>query len=320
VTGRTPEVLVIGAGVSGLSTAIVLLEAGLSVDVYAAEPPHLTTSAAAGALWGPHLVGSAEHVTSWAELTLRRFRALAAEPEAGICELPGLVAMLDAAAPDPPGFTRGAGPTMKCEPADLPAGFGAGWRYSAPVVMMSAYLDYLLTLLLREGGQLRLGPRLRSLSDADSVSAAPVVVNCAGIGARELVPDPGLTPVRGQVVIAANPGLTEFFVGKARIPNKSLIYSRMAGLWCLAELSSRTRRACGPTRQRRSKLSQAVLRLSPDWPALQCSSTGSDCDRSAPRSGSRDKQQVNATSSITTGTAEPESRSLGAAPPECCRK
>ena len=36
----------------------------------------------------------------------------------------------------------------------------------------------------------------------------------AGMGARELVPDPELLPVRGQVVVAVNPGLTDFFVGE----------------------------------------------------------------------------------------------------------
>jgi D-amino-acid oxidase len=33
------------------------------------------------------------------------------------------------------------------------------------------------------------------------------------VGARTLVPDPSVTPVRGQVVVVSNPGLTEFFVG-----------------------------------------------------------------------------------------------------------
>jgi D-amino-acid oxidase len=38
------------------------------------------------------------------------------------------------------------------------------------------------------------------------------VVNCSGIAARELVPDPAVFPSRGQVVIAENPGIEEFFI------------------------------------------------------------------------------------------------------------
>jgi D-amino-acid oxidase len=216
----TADVLVIGAGVCGLSTAIVLLDAGLAVDVYAAEPPHRTTSAAAGALWGAHLVGTDERVGNWAALTLRRFRELAGEPEAGIAEMGGLVASPADAEPEPPSFTRGAGPVASCDPAELPTGFASGWRYTAPVVAMPAYLDYLLGLLLNKGGNLQLGAPLRGLADAESRSAAPVIVNCAGIGARDLVPDPGLTPFRGQVVVAANPGLAEFFVGERQSPDE----------------------------------------------------------------------------------------------------
>jgi D-amino-acid oxidase len=41
---------------------------------------------------------------------------------------------------------------------------------------------------------------------------APVVVNCTGIGARSLVPDPSVVPVRGQVVVVENPGIGEFYL------------------------------------------------------------------------------------------------------------
>jgi D-amino-acid oxidase len=218
VTSGSRDVLIIGAGVCGLSTAITLLDAGLAVEVYAAEPPHRTTSAAAGALWGPHLVGSDERVAHWAARTLRRFRELAADQEAGISEMAGLVASPSESEAEPPQFTIGAGPATRCEPAELPAGFAAGWRYTAPVVDMTAYLDYLLSQVLSKGGRLQLGPALGDLAEAEHRWTAPVIVNCAGIGARDLVPDAGLTAIRGQVVVAANPGLTEFFVGEREDP------------------------------------------------------------------------------------------------------
>ena len=218
VTSGSRDVVIIGAGVCGLSTAITLLDDGLSVEVYAADPPHRTTSAAAGALWGPHLVGADERVAHWADETLRRFRELAANQEAGISEMAGLVASPGDSEAEPPPFTIGAGPATRCESAELPAGFAAGWRYTAPVVDMTAYLDYLLSQVLSKGGRLQLGPALRDLAEAEHWWTAPVIVNCAGIGARDLVPDARLTPVRGQVVVAANPGLTEFFVGEREDP------------------------------------------------------------------------------------------------------
>jgi D-amino-acid oxidase len=43
-------------------------------------------------------------------------------------------------------------------------------------------------------------------------AGAPIVVNCTGLGARELVPDPALRPVRGQLVIVENPGVRGWVV------------------------------------------------------------------------------------------------------------
>jgi D-amino-acid oxidase len=54
---------VVGAGVSGLTTAVCLAEAGLDVAIRADRPPEETTSAVAGAIWGPHLVERSERVT-----------------------------------------------------------------------------------------------------------------------------------------------------------------------------------------------------------------------------------------------------------------
>jgi D-amino-acid oxidase len=204
-----PDVQVIGAGVCGLSAALVLARAGIAVRVYAADPPRSTTSAAAGALWGPHLVEASDRATRWAELTKVRLRELASDAASGVREAAGIVASAESR-DEPPAVAAAAGSLTRCDQANLPRGFRSGWRYTAPVVNMPRYLEYLLRELAAAGGQLELGPPLRDLAEA----AAPVIVNCTGIGARDLVNDRSLVPVRGQVVVVANPGLTDFFVGE----------------------------------------------------------------------------------------------------------
>src|SRR5260370_39400869 len=52
VTVARPDVQVIGAGVCGLSSPLVLAQAGLLVTAYAGDPPPRTTSAAAGGVRG----------------------------------------------------------------------------------------------------------------------------------------------------------------------------------------------------------------------------------------------------------------------------
>ena len=200
----------IGAGVAGLTTAVCLAEAGLAVTVQAGQPPQQTTSAVAGAIWGPHLVEDSDRVTRWCGETLEVLTGLADDPGTGVRLASGTEAAR-AAAPRP-GWLAPLRDLGSCGPASLPPGFVAGWRYSAPVVSMPVYLDYLAGRLRRAGGRLTVAP-LGSLAQAVRQSSEPVIVNCTGAGARDFVPDPSVSPVRGQVVIAENPGLTEFFIG-----------------------------------------------------------------------------------------------------------
>ena len=53
---------VVGAGVIGLTTAVQLAEAGWGVRVLTRDQPADTTSAAAGAMWGPYLVEPRDRV------------------------------------------------------------------------------------------------------------------------------------------------------------------------------------------------------------------------------------------------------------------
>ena len=51
----------------------------------------------------------------------------------------------------------------------------------------------------------------RTLSSLDEMTGeASVIVNCAGLGARDLVGDASMQPIRGQIVRVRNPGLERF--------------------------------------------------------------------------------------------------------------
>ncbi|WP_433533217.1 FAD-dependent oxidoreductase [Micromonospora sp. CA-263727] len=203
---RGIDALVIGAGVSGLTTAICLAEAGLRVTIWTAEPPQQTTSYAAGAMWGPYLVEPIDRVRLWSVQTLDVLRQLAADPQTGVRLVSGIEASREPV--EPPEWGSQLDGFRLCEADELPNGFVTGWRYTAPIVDMPTYLGYLDQRFAAGGGRIEIR-RVGSLDQAAGV--APVVVNCAGLGARELVPDPMLTPIRGQLVVVENPGITEFF-------------------------------------------------------------------------------------------------------------
>jgi D-amino-acid oxidase len=196
---------VVGAGVAGLTTAISLAEAGLATNVITAAPPSATTSVAAGAIWGPVRCGPLDRCYGWAKTGLDVLSALEGEPAAGVHPLSGReVSPVPAT---PPAWTDQLPSLRVLGPDDLPAGFAAGWQYTAPGVEMPVYLKYLLRRYEGLGGTVTAGT-VTSLADVP----APVVVNCTGIGARSLVPDEDLVPVRGQVVVVENPGIDEFYL------------------------------------------------------------------------------------------------------------
>lgn len=200
-----PDAVVIGAGVCGLTTAVCLVEAGLSVRVWARRPPDRTTSYAAGALWGSFLA-SHERAAGWSRETLAVFVELVNDKSSGVRMVAGVEAARTTVAP-PEWATLVTG-FQPCAPAELPAGFSSGWRYTAPVIDMPVYLAYLAERLSASG--VRIEPaEVHALSDVGAGGA--VVVNCAGLGARQLVPDPQVTPVRGEVLVVDNPGIDRFF-------------------------------------------------------------------------------------------------------------
>jgi D-amino-acid oxidase len=212
------DVLVVGAGVIGLTTAICLAEAGVTVAVAAAEAPRQTTSAAAGALWGPHLVGLDDRIARWAAVTRERLAELA-EPAIGQSQLSGVVRTANgivaaaSAEAEPPEFASD-GTLASCDPGEVPDGYATAWRLSAPLIAMPEYLDYLAGRLGRAGGTSAFATRFATLREArDYAPRARVVVNCAGYGGRDLVGDDTVVPVRGQAVVVRNPGLRDFFVG-----------------------------------------------------------------------------------------------------------
>ncbi|MBV9792588.1 MAG: FAD-dependent oxidoreductase [Actinobacteria bacterium] len=222
--GSEVDVQVLGAGVVGLTTAITLAEAGWRVSVRTASPPGATTSAAAGAVWGPVTVGPPGRCRDWARTGLDVLRDLARDPAAGIMTRSGQE--LSRVPASPPAWADLLDELHVYSERELPPGFAAGWRYRAPVVSMPVYLDYLVARLEQAGVKIDVNPitSLTEVADgADGAFPAPVIVNCTGVAARQLVPDPAVHPIRGQVVIIANPGIEEFYIDHST-PGTDLIY------------------------------------------------------------------------------------------------
>jgi D-amino-acid oxidase len=144
--------------------------------------------------------------------------ALAGEPSAGVHQSHGRE--VSRAATAPPSWADLLPDLRVLAAAELPAGFSSGWSYTAPSVSMPVYLEYLIRRYQSLGGTVGYAT-VTSLASVD----APVVVNCTGIGARALVPDASLVPVRGQVVVAENPGISEFYIDHGTDGTPDYVYA-----------------------------------------------------------------------------------------------
>jgi len=201
----TGDVAVLGAGVIGLTTAVTLAERGRRVLVRTAEPPAATTSAAAGALWGPWLAEPRDRVLRWATHTLDVLTRLATQHGTGVRMTAGKD--ISASLHQPPAWFGLLPDARPCRPSELPADYPHGVRYTAPLVDMPAHLSYLTQRLHAAGGTIEISP-VATLQEAAAL--APIVLNCTGMGARALAGDGTLCPVRGQQLVTTNPGISQF--------------------------------------------------------------------------------------------------------------
>lgn len=189
------DILVIGCGVSGLTTGLCLSEAGHHVTIWARDLPPNTTSNIAAAVWYPYKAYPIERVAAWGATSYQKFHALSADPATGVVLRETVEALQDPASD--PWWVGAVQGFRHATASELPAGYRDGYAFPSPVIDTGVYLDYLVATFQARGGQIV----QRAISDlAEAFAACSTVVNCAGLGARELVDDHDLHPSRGQII------------------------------------------------------------------------------------------------------------------------
>jgi D-amino-acid oxidase len=193
------RIAIVGAGVSGLTCGVVFAERGYHTAIFAKETGQQTTSSVAAAVWFPYHVEPTERVIPLALETYQVLLDLVRFPESGVSMIEsrqfsrsGEIEIPDWAIP------LGA----SIIPSEVEASrepFKSGFSLPVPLTDTTIYLDYLAARFRKAGGEIHANVRFEKLEDVEG--KFDVIVNCAGIGARELVQDAELEPHRGQVAI-----------------------------------------------------------------------------------------------------------------------
>jgi len=78
-------------------------------------------------------------------------------------------------------------------------GFKSGYAITVPLMDTTIYLDYIANRFVVAGGSIAADVHFEKLEEVHP--KFDLVINCAGIGAGDLVQDPDLEPHRGQVAV-----------------------------------------------------------------------------------------------------------------------
>ena len=195
----TERIAIIGAGVSGLTCGVVLAEQGYCTAIFAKETGRQTTSGAAAAVWFPYHVEPAERVIPLALETYQVLLELASFPESGVSIIESRQFLRTGEIEIPDWAIPLGASVIPSEVQGSLESFKSGFSLRVPLMDTTIYLDYLATRFRKGGGEMYSNVRFEKLEDVDRTF--DLVINCAGIGARELVRDADLEPHRGQVAI-----------------------------------------------------------------------------------------------------------------------
>ncbi|MEM7575092.1 MAG: FAD-dependent oxidoreductase [Bacteroidota bacterium] len=195
-------ITIIGCGFSGLTTAIRLLEVGHEVEIIATDPPTKTTSVTAGAVWFPFVVQPMEQAIIWGRRGYEVLEQLSLNGSSG--NFMNDFTIIDDPVEEAPWWAA-AFPREGCyRRLNEPQANAARFLTRVPFCSTAQYLEFLLSWFERLGGRIS----YRRLNDLTEVGSTDWVINCAGLGARELVGDQSLYPIRGQIVkLAPSPAV-----------------------------------------------------------------------------------------------------------------
>jgi D-amino-acid oxidase len=189
------QAIVLGCGVSGLSSGIRLREAGFEVTIWAKDVPPNTTSNIAAAVWHPFRAYPIERVLAWGQRTLEVLYELTDVPESAV--YPQECLEIYSEEVGEPWWRPCVRQFRFAREEDMPPGFGGGYVFETMTVETGTYLEYLVRRFEDGGGKI-IRREVGTLDEA--LAECPLVVNCTGLGSSTLLGDTELVPVRGQVV------------------------------------------------------------------------------------------------------------------------
>lgn len=214
------KIAVIGGGITGLTTALALQEAGCAVTIFSRDPFEKTTSYAAGAISYPYAVEDSTRAQVWYAQNDEMLMSLMDDPAAGIFWAHWKKCTLDPNFEIPEMYMR-LRDARVITGDDCPLGYKKGVQAKLLVMHVGRYYPFLKQRFERAGGTFY----LREIKNFGELEKDfDLIVNATGVHARYFAQDEAVYPMRGQVVIIKNPGVNFHF---ATFEGKNYFYPRI---------------------------------------------------------------------------------------------
>ncbi len=194
------KIAIIGAGISGMSSAYMLMDKNYSITIYAkAFSPNITSNRAA-AFWFPYHIRNDKRGIEWCHVSYQFYKQLANDGATGI-SMKQLVKVMRSNVDEEDAvwidfMPQGSFRQMRED--ELQHNIAKAYDISVPLIETQIFLPY-LEAQLKQNGILFIEKEIKNFDEL--TSANDIVINCAALGARQLCNDDELIPVRGQVVL-----------------------------------------------------------------------------------------------------------------------
>ncbi|XP_070168392.1 D-aspartate oxidase-like isoform X3 [Polyergus mexicanus] len=203
------RVAIVGAGVIGVTSAFAVKDAFPSYDVKIfadAFSPDTTGDGSAG-LWGPYLLGDTpiDNITRWAGCTHQWFEQLwkaGLSSKTGVSLIPVTRVTSDCEANINInwaklvyGFQKITDEKLQRLNEEHKSNYKQGWHFITYTAEPVLLLPWLMERFIALGGKIE-KRNIKTLHDL-AEEGYDLIINCSGLGARELVADKTMTSIRG---------------------------------------------------------------------------------------------------------------------------
>lgn len=194
------RIAIIGAGISGMSTAYLLSGTKQYViDLIAKDFSPNITSDRAAAFWFPYHIRNDKRGVQWCRQSYDFYKEYASDPATGISFIQIIKGVGHGIKDEEAWMSFMPDKSLrKLESDELPHGYAEAYEATVPLIETQIFLPWLTDQLKADGVNII----QREVKDLYTLQEQyDVVINCTALGARELCDDETIIPVRGQIVL-----------------------------------------------------------------------------------------------------------------------